>query len=106
MHVDIPPDALGFAVVIATLLGTAFGVKLLVWGKGPIRRLRGGTGAAAADERLTELEERVQQLSDIVGDQSRALEDYHERLDFAERVLAQRRGETPKSLEPPEGSHS
>lgn len=100
---DIPPDALGFAVVIATLLGTAFGVKLLVWGKGPIRRLRGGTDVGASDERLAELEERVRQLSDLVGDQSRALEDYHERLDFAERVLAQRRGDTPEYLGPPEG---
>ena len=28
------------AFVFATLLGTAFGVKLLIWGKGPIRRIR------------------------------------------------------------------
>jgi len=99
--VDIPPDALGFAVVIATLFGTAVGVKLLVWGKRPIRRLRTGTNDQATDERLTELEERVQQLSEVVIDQSKLLEDCDARLDFAERVLTQQRGEEPKALDPP-----
>ncbi len=102
---DIPADALGFAVVIATLLGTAFGVKLLVWGRDPIRRLRGAS-TITSDDRLAELEERVQQLSDLVSDQAQMLEDYHERLDFAERVLARQRGDGRKAMEPPaaEGS--
>jgi hypothetical protein len=99
---EIPPDALGFAVVLATLVGTALGVKLLVWGKGPIRRLRGGGGDPATDERLAELEERLDQLSVLVSDQSHALDDYHDRLDFTERVLTQQRGEDPKVLESPD----
>ena len=99
---QVPPDALGFAVVFATLFGTAFGVKYLIWGKGPIRRLRGVKDDPMTDERLAELEERVRQLSEIVQEQSHALDDYHERLDFAERVLTQQRGDAPKALDPPD----
>jgi len=98
---EIPADALGFAVVVATLVGTAVGVKLLVWGKGPIRRFRGGGSDPATDERIADLEERFHRLSETVGDQSQLLEEYHERLDFTERVLTQQRGEDPKALEPP-----
>ena len=103
---EIPPDALGFAVVIATMLGTVWGVKLLVWGKGPIRRIRGGSDTAASDERLTDVEEQVQQLSELVREQSHMLEDYQERLDFAERVLAQRPADERKAVEPPAAEHS
>ncbi|MGD2135372.1 MAG: hypothetical protein PVF27_04390 [Gemmatimonadales bacterium] len=98
---DIPPDALGFVVVLASLLGTAFGVKLLVWGKGPIRRIRGGAEDPAAEERLAELEDRVRQLASLAHDQSRQLEDYQERLDFTERMLTQQRMEQSQALEPP-----
>jgi hypothetical protein len=93
--VQIPPDALGFAVVVATFFGAAIGVKLLVWGKGPIRRLRGTTDPTA-DERFSEVEERVQQLAEFVSEQSRLLEEYHERLDFTERLLTQRQPDEPK----------
>ena len=92
---DIPPDALGFAVVMATLFGAAFGVKFLVWGKGPLRRLRGTTDPATED-RIAEVEERVRQLADFVSEQSHLLEEYHERLDFAERMLTQRQLEESK----------
>jgi hypothetical protein len=100
--VQVPPDALGFAVVVATLFASAFGVKFLVWGKGPIRRIRGGGEESAVDERLIDLEERVQRLSEIVRDQALALDDYHERLDFAERVISQRGGDEPNALKPPD----
>jgi hypothetical protein len=106
VNVEIPADALGFAVVIATLLGTVFGVKLIVWGKGPIRRLRTGTDDPATSERLAELEQRVEQLSEFATDQAQLLEDYHERLDFTERVLTQQRGGEPKALDPPVGENS
>ncbi len=98
---EIPADALGFAVVMATFFGAAFGVKLLVWGKGPIRRLRGGSDDPDTSERLAELEQRVEQLAEVATDQAHMLEDYHERLDFTERVLTQQRGEEPKALDPP-----
>jgi hypothetical protein len=98
--VEIPADALGFAVVVATLIGTAFGVKLLVWGKEPFKKLRSGATDVNTEERLAELEEHVSELSALVREQSVQLADYDERLDFAERVIAQQRGE-PKGLEPP-----
>ena len=97
---EIPADALGFAVVIATLLGTAFGIKLLVWGKAPLRKLRSGRGDSDTDERLAELEQRVEQIADFMRDQTRQIEDCHERLDFAERMLtaaAEPRVDDPES---------
>lgn len=97
---DIPADALGFAVVLATLMGAVFGVKLLVWGKAPLRRFRSGTGDPDTDERLALLEQSVEQMSEFMRDQSRQLEDLHERIDFTERMLTQARGEEPKVLEP------
>jgi hypothetical protein len=100
--VEIPPDVLGFAVVVATLLGGAFGVKLLVWGKGPIRRFS-GTRDPETGERFPEIDERVQQLAELVSEQSRLLEELHERLDFTERVLTQRQLEESK-LEDPNAS--
>lgn len=100
---EIPPDALGFAVVIATLMGTALGVKLLVWGKGPIRKLRGGAGDPDA-ERVAELEQRIDKLAEFVRDQSRLIEDVHERLDFTERVLTQKKADDAPALEPPAGA--
>lgn len=36
-----------------------------------------------------------------VRDQTHALDEYHERLDFAERVLTQREDAEPRSIEPP-----
>jgi hypothetical protein len=39
--VRVPLDALGFAVVFGTMFASAFGLKYLIWGKGPIRRRRG-----------------------------------------------------------------
>jgi len=82
--VNIPPDALGFAVVIATLLGSAFAVKLLVWGSGPIKRIR---GSATDDAHLAALEAQVQELADAMREQAGQLDDVQQRLDFAERLL-------------------
>lgn len=84
----IPPDALGFAVVIATLLGSAFAVKLLVWGSGPIRRIR---GSAPASAHLAALEAQVQELTDTMREQAGQLDDVQQRLDFAERLLTRGR---------------
>jgi len=95
-------DLLEPAVVFATLLGTAFGVKLLIWGKGPIRKLRGGPDNPALEQRLTELEERLEQVADLVVQQSEQLTEAQERLDFTERVLTQRRLEEPQPGHRPE----
>lgn len=90
-------DLLEPAVVFATLLGTAFGVKLLIWGKGPIRKVRGGPDHPALEQRFAELEERLEQVSELVVQQSEQLAETQERLDFTERVLTQRRLEEPKA---------
>lgn len=96
----INPDILGFVVVMATLMATAFGVKRLFVGKGPIRRLRSSTDNPATSERIAEQEERVEKLSEFVMDQSQLLGDYDERLDFTERLLGQQQEEAPKVPEP------
>ncbi len=94
-------DLLEPAVVFATLLGTAFGVKLLIWGKGPIRKVRGGPEHSALERRLNDIEERLAQVADLVVQQSEQLTEAQERLDFAERVLTQRRLEEPKAGDGP-----
>ena len=91
-------------VVIGTLFGIAVGVKLLVWGKGPIRRLRGRSDQSAVEHRVAELEDRWEQMAELAERQVSQLEDLHERLDFAERMLTQRRAKDPRVLEEPEVS--
>ncbi len=89
------------AIVFATLLGTAFGVKLLIWGKGPIGRIRRSTEEQALAQRLAELEER---WSDLATQQADQLAELEERLDFAERLLTRNRMDDPRALENPEVS--
>ncbi|UCG85274.1 MAG: hypothetical protein JSW71_15225, partial [Gemmatimonadota bacterium] len=90
------------AVVFATLLGTAFGVKLLIWGKGPIRRPRGTPHQTELERRVVELEERCEQWSELTSQQADLIAEIEERLDFAERLLTRQRAEQPRGLEPPE----
>jgi len=94
-------DLLEPAVVFATLLGTAFGVKLLIWGKGPIRRVRHAADQPALEQRIAELESRWEQVSELMLHQTDRLTETEERLDFAERMLTRQRGDEPGVLEPP-----
>ena len=87
------------AIVFATLLGTAFGVKLLIWGKGPIRKVRPPEDRQALEQRLAELEEH---MADLSARQDYRLAELEERLDFTERVLTQHREEAPRGIEPPD----
>ena len=90
------------AIVLATLFGLVFGVKILVWGKGPIRRVRGGADQTALEQRITELEDRWEQMADSAARQADQFDELNERLDFAERLLTQHRAEEPRILEKPE----
>jgi hypothetical protein len=90
-------------VVIGSMLGLAFGVKLLVWGKGPLRQIRRG-GSPALEQRVAELEGRSEHSSELLLEQGELLEDLVERLDFAERMLTQQRADEPLALERPEES--
>ncbi len=90
------------AAVFAMLLGVAFGVKLLIWGKGPLRQIRRSSGSPALEQRIAELEERSEQWAELMAQQRDLLEEVVERQDFAERMLTQQRMEEPKALEKPE----
>jgi hypothetical protein len=95
-------DLLEPAVVFGTLLGVAFGVKLLIWGKGPIRRLKGSGQHPDLERRVAELEERWEQWSELTAQQADQIAEVEERLDFAERLLTRQRAEQPPALDPPE----
>ena len=95
-------DLLEPAVVFATLLGTAFGVKLLVWGKGPIKRGGRRDDEQALAQRVAELEERWDHWSDLAAQQAEQLAELEERLDFAERLLTRGRMDEPKAIDQPE----
>jgi len=91
-------DLLEPAVVFATLLGTAFGVKLLIWGKGPIKKVRQPEVTAELSDRVSELEERLEQSNDVIAHQAELLDEVIERVDFSERLLARYKDEPPKGL--------
>lgn len=95
-------DLIEPVVVFATLLGMAFGVKLLVWGKGPIRRVRPHPDTPELDQRLTDIEDRLEQTTSILGQLTDQLADVDERIEFTERMLARRGMDTPPALKPPE----
>jgi hypothetical protein len=95
-------DLLEPVVAFATILGIAFGVKLLIWGKGPIRQIRRGAASPEQEQRLAELEERMERLAEQMMRQADRLEDHDERLDFTERMLTRHRAEEPRALRDPE----
>jgi len=102
-HMD--PHVFGLvepAVIFATLLGTALGVKLLIWGKGPIRKVKAPEDRQALEQRMAEFEDH---LLEVAARQEDRLTEIEERLDFTERVLTQKQAGSPKAIEPP-GSHS
>ena len=99
-------DLIEPAVIFATLLGTAFGVKLLVWGQGPIKKSRQLEGDESLKQRVAQMEERWSQWSELVAQQADQLADMEERLDFTERMLTRQKAEEQKILEGPPDSPS
>lgn len=91
------------AVIFGTLLGTAFGVKLLIWGKGPIKRVRSAEDQPALTSRITELEDRLEQSNDMIAHQAELLDDVLERVDFTERMLTRQKEGERRALESPDG---
>ena len=92
------------AVVFATLLGTAYCVKLMVWGKGPLKQIRAQGGSADLDQRTVDLEERAEHSSFLMEHQAAKIDDLEERLDFAERLLTRENAQRPRALERPEAT--
>lgn len=95
-------DLLEPAVVFGTLMGVAFGVKFLIWGKGPIKRLKGTASQVELERRVAELEERWEQWSELTAQQADQIAEVEERLDFAERLLTRQRAEQSRALDRPE----
>ena len=84
-------------IILTFLSGLALGVKHMIWGKGPLRRVRGGEHDSALEQRVVELEDLLEQRQHELLDRQADLE---ERLEFAERMLTQRRQQQLDS--PPE----
>jgi hypothetical protein len=95
-------DLLEPAVVFGTLMGVAFGVKFLIWGKGPIKRLKATASQVELERRVAELEERWEQWSELTAQQADQIAEVEERLDFAERLLTRQRAEQSRALDRPE----
>ena len=85
-------------IILTFLSGLALGVKHMIWGKGPLRRVRGGEHDSALEQRVAELEDLLEQRQHELLERHADLE---ERLEFAERMLTQHR---MKELEPPSES--
>ncbi len=65
---------------------SALGFSYTPLGRAIVKRL-GGT-ASASDHRLLELQDEVERLQEHVGQSDVRFEELHDRLDFAERLLA------------------
>jgi hypothetical protein len=74
----------GLSLVV--LLGLGYGVKLLFVDHWLARRLGDG-----GDRRLAEVEERCERMAEAMVQQEDLLEEYRDRLEFSERLLAHRR---------------
>ncbi len=88
-------------IVLATLVGLSYAVKVLFWGRGPVRRIKGNAQQQALEERLADLEDRLDHAEGRHGEQ---LADLEERLDFAERLLAQQHVQRLNAPQEPEVS--
>ena len=101
----LDPGIIEIVVLIATACLAGTGAKLLLWGRRPIFGLRDSTDDPASNQRLVDLEDRVDELAEVAVNQSQLLKDYHERLDFTERLLTERQ-EEPTAPELPAGERS
>jgi hypothetical protein len=85
-------------VVLGTLLGLSFGVKYLIWGKGPIRR-RKQISDDDLTARVADIEQQVRRrFAEFAELHGSRIADLEERLDFAERLLTKQRLEEPLGL--------
>jgi hypothetical protein len=92
------PEILEVASIFAILTGVTWAVKMIFLGRGPVRRRTEPAHIQAMEQRITEVEDRLDhQLAAMEEGYRGQLSDLEERLDFAERMLAQqkRQGELP-----------
>ncbi len=90
-------DSLIPIVAIIFVIGpvSAWGFSYTPLGRAIVKRLSGSTNVA--DDRLLELQDELERLHEQMGQQDARFEELHDRLDFAERLLA--RG-SPAAEEP------
>ncbi len=93
MDLDALIPIFGIIFVIGPVSALVFSYTPL--GRAIVKRL--GGGAKASDDRLLELQEEIERLQEQVGYQDTRFEELHDRVDFAERLLAR---ESPAADEP------
>ena len=74
------------AIILVAGPVSALGFSYTPLGRAIVKRL-GGT-KNASDDRLPELQDEVERLQERIGNQDARIEELHDRLDFAERLLA------------------
>ena len=93
MDLDSLIPILGIIFVIGPVSALVFSYTPL--GRAIVNRLAGGT--KASDDRLLELREEIERLQEQIGYQDTRFEELHDRVDFAERLLAR---ESPSAKQP------
>ena len=93
MDLDSLIPILGIIFVIGPVSALVFSYTPL--GRAVVNRL--GGGAKVTDDRLLELQEEIERLQEQIGYQDIRFEELHDRVDFAERLLAR---ESPAAQEP------
>ncbi len=89
-------------IVILSFLGAlTWGAKTMIWGKGPLRRIKNSEDTEPLKQRIAELEDLLEQQHLEVLDRHADLE---ERLEFAERMLTQNRAKELQAPSEPEVS--
>ena len=80
-----------FIPITFFLVMGAIGLTFTPLGRAVARRLSAGAPDAEVEREIQALREEVAELRDETGAMRRDLAEAHERLDFAERVIAQAR---------------
>ncbi len=84
MDLDSLIPILGIIFVIGPVSALVFSYTPL--GRAIVNRL--GSGAKVTDDRLLELQDEIERLQEQIGYQDTRFEELHDRVDFAERLLA------------------
>ena len=77
-----------FGIVFVIGPFSALALSYTPLGRAIVKRLGRGGATHASEDRLLELQDEVQRLQERLGDQDERFEELHDRLDFAERLLA------------------
>lgn len=93
MDLDSLIPILGIIFVIGPVSALAFCCTSL--GRAIVNRL--GSGTKVTDDRLLGLQDELERLQEQIGYQDTRFEELHDRVDFAERLLAR---ESPATKEP------